>query len=447
MATEKVFNIEELLDSEELADYKKTDKKREEKAEEIKLTKKQQKAYDLMCAGKNVFITGPPGTGKSLAIKLFKEKSTNKRIAITSTTGISALLIGGTTLHSYLGIALGKGTAEQLVDLVLSKAYICQRWKKLQILVIDEISMLSPDLFDKLEYVANVVRENLNPLQKPFGGIQLILSGDFLQLPVVGSDNFCFEAKTWKKCVEETVYLTEIMRQSDTTFQRILGNIRYGIVEKRDKKILDSRIGIELKNDLGIIPTIIHTTNEEVDKINKRELSKLTGELYEYELAIFSDPSKRFLHDKYKKSCIAPEILHLCVGAQVMLLCNLDLEAGLANGSRGVVVDFCEDMPIVKFLDGTTRVIDHHTWKIEEGGKIIMEIVQIPLKLAYAITTHKSQGCTLDYAIINLANIFTHAMAYVALSRVKNLDGMSIQAIDYASIKAHPKAVEYYKNL
>jgi ATP-dependent DNA helicase PIF1 len=151
--------------------------------------------------------------------------------------------------------------------------------------------------------------------------------------------------------------------------------------------------------------------------------------------------------EKYRKSSLAPETLQLCVGAQVMLVCNLDLESGLANGSRGVVVSIVEDVPVVRFMNGEERVISHWQWEIEEDRKKQVRITQIPLRLAWAQTIHKAQGSTIDYAEMDLSNVFTYGQAYVALSRVRSLEGLSIIDINYEAVKAHPKALEYYRNL
>lgn len=429
------------------------------------LNKKQQLAYDYMCQGLNVFITGPGGTGKSLLIHKFNTEFRNKRtIAITSTTGISALLIGGTTLHSYAGIGLGNGTVDELYEKVRMNPKAKQRWNRVDTLIIDEISMLSPELLDKLDQLASKIRYSgasslpLN-LRKPFGGIQLIFAGDFLQLPVVNnSDTFAFESKSWEKCVHKVVHLTEIMRQKDAEFQKALSELRMGEISKETRKLLESRVGVELSNTNGIKPTKIFTTNAMVDIINEVELDNLvkedpTLEFYEYETSIdFYDfvRNRNQMMEKYRKSCIAPEQIQLCKGAQVMLLHNLDLERGLANGSRGVVVDFIGDnkiLPIVRFVNGEETIIDDYTWEIEEDGKKQVSITQMPLKLAWAVSVHRSQGCTLDYAEIDLSNVFEYGQAYVALSRVKTKDGLSISNINFDCIRAHPKARQYYQKI
>jgi len=432
-------------------------------SENVKLNRKQKLAVDMMMRGENVFLTGPSGTGKSTVVHYFKNiVGSTKKIAITSTTGISALLIGGTTLHSYLGIGLGNQNVQDTVKMIMSRPNIRKRWETLDVLVIDEVSMLSPQLFDKLEEVAKIVRfqakmgrslllkvENMDIA--PFGGIQLILSGDFLQLPVVGSDDFCFEAESWGKCVKNVVCLDEICRQTDRDFQKALNDLRFGNVSTETKKLLKSRVGAELKNDFGILPTEIHTTNRDVDIINQQELEKLNvgdTEFYEYKQEVYFYEyvkNQQLALEKIRKNCIAPEVLMLCKNTQVMLLCNLDLPSGLVNGSRGVVVDFQADYPVVRFLNGQERLIMPYSWTTEENEKKTVMITQVPLKLAYALTVHKSQGATLDYAKVRLDNVFTFGQAYVSLSRVKSKEGLSIIAIDWNCIQGHPKGIEFYK--
>lgn len=366
------------------------------------LTPKQKQALEYMIKGENIFLTGPSGTGKSLVINMFKQQFSHlRKIGITSTTGMSAILIGGTTIHSFLGIGLGNTSVENLVKNIKTKPFFKKRWVELDTLIIDEVSMLSPELFDKLEQTARILRRKTpkrmlkedEEKEQPFGGIQLILTGDFLQLPVVGNDNFCFESKSWKKCVTNVINLTDIIRQTDREFQNILNEIRYGIVSDNTKKILESRIKKPIENKLGIKPTKIFTTNSCVDNLNINELEKLEEtDIYQYDMDITINgfhKDELQVRERIKKNCIATEHLQLCKNAQVMLLYNLDLEAGLANGSRGIVKSFINDIPLVCFLNGEERIIDHHIWEITEGDKTIATVCQIPLKLAWAITVHK----------------------------------------------------------
>ena len=308
--------------------------------------------------------------------------------------------------------------------------------------------MMHPDLFDKLEYVARAVRGN----SKPFGGIQLALSGDFLQLPCIGTMDFCFQAKSWETCVPNVIYLNEIIRQGDTLFQECLNQVRIGNLTDRIKGILNSRVGITLRNEHGIRPTKLYAKNVNVDKENDLELDKLASdgrEFYAYEMTyeVYASKRRKFLIDRLMRYCSVNSRIELCVGAQVMLTKNMDLPAGLANGSRGIVIDFVSDMPVVKFLNGEQRTILMDVWDLEERGRRVARGYQIPLRVAYAISIHKSQGGSLDYAEIDLSDIFEYGQAYVALSRVKTLAGLSIIAINYDCVQADPLAVRYYQQI
>lgn len=413
------------------------------------LKKSQINAYKHMISGKNIFLTGSAGSGKTYLINLFVKKFKNIfKIAVTSTTGTSALLINGTTLHSYLGIGYGDTSVDILYNKITKFNWLVKRWNELYCLIIDEISMLKPELFDKIEELARLIRKNDNF----FGGIQIIVSGDFCQLPAIGTSHFCFEAKSWNN-IDKTIYLNELIRQTDNTFQNILCKIRIGIIDKEVKNVLDSCIDKELDNEYGIKPTKLYSLNKQVDKLNNYELDKLSEnncDFYEYEMEIvvtkITDNSSA-IKQKFLKNTTFNEVIQLCVGSQVMLLTNMDLKQGLANGSRGIITDFISDFPLVKFLNGEERVIDYHIWDVEENGKPILRVKQIPLKIAFAISIHKVQGNTLDYVEVDLSSIFEFGQAYVALSRVKSLEGLNIKNINYDLIKSHPKAVEYYSKI
>lgn len=416
---------------------------------EMKFNEKQKEAYDLMCNGKNVFITGAGGVGKSELIKTFvKIFSDVKKIGLTSTTGTSAIIIGGNTLHSFLGIGLGTDNIDAIYRKISSNKYKRTAWKTLDILIIDEISMLSPELFDKLEALAKRIRMST----EPFGGIQLILSGDLLQLPCVNNQNFCIDSKSWKQCIQHTIYLKEIMRQKDKFFQTCLNNIRLGIVNDDVENLLKSRSNIDYKNNSNIKPTKIYSLNKDVDKINNKALKKLNSEndlqFMQYDMDIENLTKNQYIVNKTEKTHICNKELLLCVGAQVMLVYNLDLDEKLVNGSIGIVVGFESDLPIVKFLNGIQRTIDFQTWDIQENKKVICKVTQIPLKLAFAVSIHKVQGASIDYAEINLKNIFEYSQVYVALSRVRSIEGLFIKGYKNSDcIQSHPKALEFYQNL
>lgn len=378
-----------------------------------------------------------------------------KKIGVTSLTGVSALLIKGTTLHSYTGIKLGKGSAYSLAQRIKTDKFALKRWRETDVLIVDEVSMFKPELFDKLEEIARIVRRN----DLPFGGIQLILSGDFCQLPFVtmgdeDKERFCCDAEAWARCIECTVYINEIIRQRDLVFQTCLNNVRLGNVNDDVRNILNSRLKIQLHNEFDIVPTKLYPLNADVDDENEHQMNLLGRdgrEFFEYVMDITVVKSKSkykdIIIDTFLKNCMMTEVLQLCVGAQVMLLVNLDLEQGLANGSRGIVVGFVDDIPLVKFLNGNEHLIEHFLVSIEEDDKVVLSAYQIPLKVAFAISIHKCQGITLDYVEVDLGNVFEYGQAYTALSRVKNLEGLSIRRINYGKIIANPRAIRFYEEL
>lgn len=396
------------------------------------LSQEQLDVISLINDGHNVLLSGPGGVGKSTIIKNIKLPS----LAITATTGAAAVLIGGQTLHSYLKIGLAKENKIELLSKVYSNTKSLAIWQELQTLIIDEVSMLSDELFDKLEYIARRTRSS----RKPFGGIQLILSGDFLQLPCI-QGNFCFKASSWDSCKFRKMFLSTIKRQTDPVFQSVLNRARIG--ESTAEDVLYLKTTKSFPSD-GIVPTLLMCANVDVDRINDRELKKLPAtETYTYNIEVESKPNFKIYP---KNHCNALESLTLSIGAAVMLLVNTYYEnTGLVNGSRGVVESFDDDcIPIVRFVNGITQTIGYHTWEVMEQDQVMGKIHAIPLRLAYAITCHKSQGLTLDRAIIDLKGVFEYGQAYVALSRVKSIDSVIVKNCTQACIQAHPDALQYY---
>ena len=415
----------------------------------VKFKKKQNDALILLDRGESIFLTGPGGVGKTAVLKSFIANS-NKRVAVTSTTGASAVILNGSTLHSFLGIGHGRKSVSVLVKRIMTHNWLKNRWCQVECLIIDEISMMHPSLFDKLEQIARTVRKS----SRPFGGIQLIISGDFLQLPCPGTMDLCFQANTWNICVPNVVYLNEIIRQGDQVFRDCLNHVRMGNLTSSTRDILNSRVGVILNNDYGISPTKLYAHNINVDNENNIELNKLAEDdrdFYVYEMAFEIKSSfesrQEFLINKFISYCPIGQRIELCVGAQVMLTKNIDPSSGLSNGSRGIVVKFISDMPVVRFLNGVERTIFMEVWSMDDKGIKILQAHQLPLCVAYAMSIHKSQGGSLDYAEIDLSDIFDYGQAYVALSRVKTLEGLSIIAINYDYIKADPLAVKYYENI
>lgn len=440
----------------------------------------QTVAFDAIQSGKSIFLTGPGGTGKSFLIgKLFES---SRSTALTAMTGCAALLLHpkAKTLHSWAGIGLGTDVVPLLVSKIKKSRKAVMRWMKTDTLVIDEISMMTPELFEKLDEVGRKIRKN-DVL--PFGGLQIILVGDFFQLPPVskGEDtHFVFESPLWKKLGLATHELTEIVRQKDPVFQEVLNQARRGELTKPSLRILRKRMDLDYKS-LEIQPTMLFTRRVEVDQINMRELKKLftlgACERHIYKattafspvaqtqgLHIDSPEVVREIQILDNNASYSPE-LTLAVGAQVMLITNLNPEAGLVNGSRGVVVGFRrqeaeadagaegkasapakrqtdELLPLVQFKSGDRRVIDYKDWEATLPG---IKRRQIPLKLAYAVTIHKAQGATLDCALIDVGDrTFECGQAYVALSRVKDLDSLYIHDLDAEAFRAHPKVKEFY---
>lgn len=413
----------------------------------------QKKAFDYVINGKNVFITGPGGTGKTRLILYLvyylRTKLNYKKdeIAITSTTGTSALLISGSTIHSFAGIGFGTDKLENLITKIKSNFFLRRKWLSVRVLVIDEISMLSPDIFDKLNKIAQAVRDN----KKSFGGIQLILSGDFCQLPVVKSSKFCFQADSWNICVHETICLEEILRQEDVEFQECLNEIRLGNCSESTEEILKSRLNIKL-NINGIEPTKLYSKNDIVNRVNTQKLQKLISQgkkkiIYKSSVTHNKIPDKEleYLKKKIEKDCPAINNLTLAEGAQVIIIKNISIDEGIVNGSRGVVTELEPDLIKITFVNGKEVDIERTSWKIQENNFFIVKN-QFPVKLAYALTIHKSQGTTIDFVETNISNtsIFEFGQVYTVLSRCKSLEGLTLNDFDKEAIKCHPAVKKFY---
>ena len=421
----------------------------------MELNKEQEYALNILKSGKNVFITGSAGTGKTTLIQFYKEFCNQKRvkIALTSTTGISALLINGTTIHSFAGIKTGNVSITQ----VLNNKFAVKNWKEVEVLVIDEISMLKPEIFELLNNIAKAVRQN----ERPFGNIQIIGTGDFAQLPPVYIEDetkFCFESPIWNEIFpkKSIIQLKQIMRQSDNEFKKCLQEIRENNPSEETIALLNTRIRAP-KIINGIIPTKLYATKSDVNDINNREIQKLIdqgNEIRIYDSSItfsmnnISEAQKKLLIDRIDKSCPALDNLILPIGAQVMVIFNISLEREIVNGSRGVLIDFIEDFPKIRLLNGLEIVITRQGWKYKEyNSKINVIKSQIPLIPAYALTIHKSQGATLDTAIIDVGSkIFEHGQLYTALSRVKSIENLYLINFDETKIICNEKVKEFYKN-
>lgn len=421
------------------------------------LTFNQKDNQILTCAvysKENIFIHGPAGVGKSELIKEITRRIKDRNVVVTATTGVAALNIKGTTLHRFAGIGLGKEDAMHLLKRVMSKKKYVIRWRKADVLIIDEISMLGAELFDKLDFIARRVRGKSSPM----GGLQIILSGDLLQLPPI-KDGWIFNSKTWESLNLTTFNLKTPKRYDNSEYFEMLLRIRENQQTKADINALNMRFGeyLQIRNtikDWEIKPTILHSLRVDVNDHNKSELSKLPGNATKFkarDLIDFLDiPDNRDMQTKYFKMLLddaIPEEIQLKVGAQVMLRKNIDIDSGLVNGSRGVVKKILLETVIVKFNNGVTSEIGYEQWEITDDEAIVVR-EQIPLILAWSYTIHKSQGCTLDFAVCDLGkSVFANSQAYVALSRVRNLNSLYLGDFDPKSLRVDPEALEFVQKL
>ena len=427
----------------------------------MELSEDQLYLFNKYKQGENIFITGPGGCGKSFLLKYIVKDAIERkqRISTCALTGCAAYLLDckATTVHRWAGIGLANGDDEKIIHNIYFNYRKSINWKNTEILVIDEVSMLSKHLFELLNTIGKTVRKN----NKPFGGIQLIFSGDFYQLPPIGSYKkpntmlFCFESLLWNDTFDTQMELNKIFRQSNEKFIEILHEIRQGIVTKKSCIALQKRMNV--KSSAQIRPVKIYPIKKTVQTINEREMDKLTETetiTYQYKSKYVqpnlntntNPPTKTKLKSEEKyllKTCLFEETLQLKKGCQVMCIANLDVENGLINGSTGLVVDFVDKYPIVQFNNGLKTRITYHEWKsdtIQGFG-----LYQIPLILAWAITIHKSQGATLDSAEMDLgSNIFACGQTYVALSRVKDINSLYITSFDPNKIKINHKVRDFY---
>ncbi|XP_069169756.1 ATP-dependent DNA helicase PIF1 isoform X3 [Procambarus clarkii] len=408
------------------------------------LTTEQKQVLQIVLSGRNIFFTGSAGTGKSFLLKRIVGALPPDVTFVTASTGVAACQIGGTTLHAFAGIGSGKASLEQCVQLA-SRKVVAQQWRKCRYLIVDEISMVDGDFFKKLEAVGRAVRGN----DKPFGGIQLILCGDFLQLPPVAKPGekriFCFQTSAWDRCVSVNVELTAVRRQDDQEFINILQSIRLGRCTEDMVKCLKETENNNVERD-GIKASRLCTHREDVNHINQEYLNKLTGNGKVFQ-SIDSDPSLSSLLDS--QTPVIDKLI-LKVGTQVMLMKNLDVGQGLVNGARGVVTGFklgTEGNPVVRFLCGVTTEIKHEKWTVRASGGVFLTRRQFPLKLAWAFSIHKSQGMTLDCVEMSLSRVFEAGQAYVALSRARNLKGLRVLDFNPTCVRAHPDVLKFYQGL
>jgi ATP-dependent DNA helicase PIF1 len=441
----------------------------------MELSREQQLAFDKYVQGHNIFITGPGGAGKSELIRMIYKHANSrfKDIYVTALTGCASILLNckAKTLHSWAGIGLGNGTIEQLIMKIKKNKFLKEVWKETDILVVDEVSMLSLKLFNMLNDIGKAIR--VNP--RPFGGIQLIFSGDFYQLPPVGdkddmdTQRFCFESDEWNSVFHRDcqIELKKIFRQTDEIYATILNQIREGRIKKRSNELLLEYVGREIDANLVAEPTKLYPTKNKVEQINISKMSALHGSETEYKIKYikdlemtkgdkelrrqFTDHDIQIELDFLAGNLMCEKEMKMKVGAQVMSIINIKSELGdilICNGSQGIIKEFCEvtGCPKIKYNNGVEMVMCRHIWPSDKIPGI--GISQVPLILSWALTIHKSQGATLDAAEIDVGSgIFECGQTYVALSRVKSLNGLYLTSFDARRIRINKKVKEFYESL
>ena len=424
----------------------------------LDLSSTQKEAFDKFKSGESLLILGSAGTGKSKLVKEFykhvKKNSSDKMMYITSTTGISAYNIGGITINSFMGIGTGEDSLEVLIKRLRYKIAIKDRIRRTDILVIDEISMMSAAIFEKINSIFQILKRS----KKPFGGVQIILTGDFLQLETVFSNNngdnrLIIESDLFKKIFEKsTVILKENFRQSsDKEYIDILMRIRKGNYNQNDIDILKTRL--LKKNTSDDLTKHVHlvSSNWKAQQINNRYLDMINEKDYHYHTIYSKNGDKdtcEMLCKELKVQFVQKgiESLVLRKGCRVLLIKNLDVESGLVNGSIGTVVELFTDTVRVSFDNGITEIINRVEWELEiDNAKVICK--QIPLMLSYSITIHKSQSLSLESAVLDLSDCFCNHMVYVALSRVRSLSGLYLKSFDPVKITVNEKLLHFINGI
>lgn len=422
----------------------------------------QESIFDSYLDGENIFMTGPGGTGKSYLIqKIYSHAIENgKKICVTALTGVAALLLNcnATTIHTWAGIGLCRKENNLIIKSVIKSKYKLHNWLNTDILIIDEISMMSDKMFEILDSIGRKVLYK----NKPFGGIQIIFSGDFFQLPPVSETVFCFENENFLKYFTSIYALNEIYRQNDTIYKKILNNLRVGKITKKSINKLESRLIKNININLDDNTTRLLPTKSKVNDINNKSLAKINNKSFYYKRKYSESKESLSNNDKIKlknmteiekniefkyieSSTLTEDVLELKKDAFVMCIANLELN--IVNGSQGIVIDFDEnDNPIIEFKSNSNKIIKTikvHSWKSDNIPGLCVN--QIPLILAWGITIHKAQGITLNSAIIDIGNeIFESGQMYVALSRIKNLKGLYLENFAINKLKINNKVIDFY---
>ena len=402
----------------------------------------QQTALDVLKLGYNIYLTGPAGSGKTFLLNQYIDYLRKRKVevAVTASTGIAATHMNGITIHSWSRMGVKSEITDKDIKKLLRNRRIVKRFRNTKVLIIDEISMLHAYQLDNLEKICRALKGQ--PFL-PFGGLQVVLSGDFFQLPPVSKGlekaKLVYDSEAWENMKIKVCYLDEMKRQKDKDMIKVLNDIRNQEVDDETAKLVLLRENQDVKGDIK--PTRIFTHNRDVDSINQEELNKIKEKPFSYTMICSGE---KILSDVLKKGCLAPEKLILKKGAVVMFVKN-NFEKGYVNGTTGKIVDFDKEtkLPIVKTLSGEGILAEPASWEFEEGDQIMASIKQIPLRLAWAITVHKSQGMTLDAAEIDLEKTFEYGMGYVALSRVRSLSSLKLLGINEMAFEVNPDIIEF----
>lgn len=398
----------------------------------------QSQALDILKSGGNVFLTGEPGAGKTHVINQYIAwlEAAGIPVAVTASTGIAATHIGGMTIHSWSGVGVRDTLSAYDIDKISSSEKTVRRVKKAKVLVVDEVSMLNRTMLDMLNIITKTIRQS----EEPFGGLQVVFVGDFFQLPPITRQgevlHYAFESMAWEEARPIICYLSEQHRQEDDMFLGLLNAIRGNQVEEDHFTLLSEQT--DIKNE-DVEPTKLYTHNADVDTYNKSKLEALPGEKRTFKMV---GRGAKALLEGLVRTCLSPEVLELKEDAMVMCTKN-NFEKGYVNGTLGRVVGFDakEGWPLVKLADGRTIKMEPVSWEMVEDGKVRAGVEQVPLRLAWGITVHKSQGMSLDAAEIDLSKTFVFGQGYVALSRVRSLAGLKLSGMNPSALNVDPRVI------
>ena len=397
----------------------------------------QDRALDILKTGANVFLTGEPGAGKTFVINQYVNwlEAAGMHVAVTASTGIAATHIGGMTIHSWSGVGIKDYLTPQDLDAIAGKERIVKRVKATQVLVIDEISMLDGKILNSVDKILRTIRES----EEPFGGIQVVCIGDFFQLPPVTRQGdimtYAFMSESWLALRPLIFYLSEQHRQEDEMFLGLLNSIRKNEIEEDHYTLLNEQTDIGYED---IEPTRLYTHNADVDAVNNQKLAELPGRIRKFQM---EGKGGKPLIEGLMKNCLSPQMLELKEDAMVMCTKN-NFEVGYVNGTLARVIEFdSSGAPVIETTQGKRITMENTSWEVAEDGKVLAQITQYPLRLAWAITVHKSQGMSLDAAEIDLSKAFVYGQGYVALSRVRSLEGLKVLGMHPNALQVDPLVV------